>query len=74
MRTSVIIRFAKNDRSLSTRRRIAAIATTAVLAGGIQILATDSAWACAGPYPVTAPTSAPTAPAVTHDGELQAGF
>ncbi|MBO1419803.1 hypothetical protein [Streptomyces sp. FH025] len=57
MRTSVITRFAKNDRSLSTRRRIAAIATTAVLAGGIQILATDSAWACGAPddAPVTAP-------------------
>ncbi|MFE2413576.1 LPXTG cell wall anchor domain-containing protein [Kitasatospora sp. NPDC059408] len=46
MRTSVITRFAKNTRSLSTRRTLAALATTAVLAGGIQILTTDTAWAC----------------------------
>ncbi|MBV2152871.1 hypothetical protein [Kitasatospora sp. SUK 42] len=74
MRTSVITRFAKNDRPLSGRRRLAALAATTLLVGGVQFLATDTAWACAGPYPVTAPTSAPTAPAVTHDGELQAGF
>ncbi|MFG2841731.1 hypothetical protein ACGF12_00960 [Kitasatospora sp. NPDC048296] len=58
MRTSVITRFAKNTRSLSGRRRIAALAATTVLAGGIQFLATDTAWACGddeGSAPVTAP-------------------
>ncbi|MEU8924124.1 LAETG motif-containing sortase-dependent surface protein [Kitasatospora sp. NPDC048545] len=46
MRTPVITHFAKNDRALSGRRRIAVLAATTVLAGGIQFLATDSAWAC----------------------------
>ncbi|MEU8515191.1 LAETG motif-containing sortase-dependent surface protein [Kitasatospora sp. NPDC048722] len=66
MRTSVITRFAKNTRSLSTRRRIAALATTVVLAGGIQALATDTAWACGddritGPHQV-APGTADASP------------
>ncbi|MFF3110660.1 LPXTG cell wall anchor domain-containing protein [Kitasatospora sp. NPDC057904] len=72
MRTSVITRFAKNTRSLSTRRTLAALATTAVLAGGIQILTTDTAWACAGPYEVTTPAT--PAPAATHNGDLTASF
>ncbi|MGW2866611.1 LAETG motif-containing sortase-dependent surface protein [Kitasatospora sp. NPDC001225] len=46
MRTSVITRFAKNDRAFSGRRRIATVAATVVLAGGVQFLATDTAWAC----------------------------
>ncbi|MET8622324.1 LPXTG cell wall anchor domain-containing protein [Kitasatospora sp. NPDC004669] len=47
MHTSVITRFAKNDRAFSGRRRIAALAATAVLAGGVQVLAmSDTAWAC----------------------------
>ncbi|MFG2841730.1 hypothetical protein ACGF12_00955 [Kitasatospora sp. NPDC048296] len=46
MRTSVITRFAKNDRAFSGRRRIAVLAATTVLAGGVQFLATDTAWAC----------------------------
>ncbi|MFJ3787815.1 hypothetical protein [Kitasatospora sp. NPDC090091] len=46
MRTSVINRFAKNDRAFSGRRALATLATTVVLAGGVQILATDTAWAC----------------------------
>ncbi|MFF4923761.1 LAETG motif-containing sortase-dependent surface protein [Kitasatospora sp. NPDC001261] len=46
MRTSVITRFAKNDRAFSGRRRIATVAATVVLAGGVQLLATDTAWAC----------------------------
>ncbi|MFE7591397.1 LAETG motif-containing sortase-dependent surface protein [Kitasatospora sp. NPDC057512] len=46
MRTSVINRFAKNDRAFSGRRRIATVAATVVLAGGVQLLATDTAWAC----------------------------
>ncbi|MFD4657938.1 LAETG motif-containing sortase-dependent surface protein [Kitasatospora sp. NPDC058444] len=46
MRTSVISRFAKNDRALSGRRRVAVLAATTVLAGGVQFLATDTAWAC----------------------------
>ncbi|MER7583782.1 LPXTG cell wall anchor domain-containing protein [Kitasatospora sp. NPDC097691] len=49
MRMPVISRFAKNDRTLSGRRRIAVLAATTVLAGGIQFLATDSAWACGAP-------------------------
>ncbi|MFH8380063.1 LPXTG cell wall anchor domain-containing protein [Kitasatospora sp. NPDC018058] len=66
MRTSVITRFAKNARSLSSRRRVAALAATTVLAGGIQFLATDTAWACGdertgGPVSV-APGTAGAAP------------
>ncbi|GAB7181981.1 hypothetical protein ATKI12_1812 [Kitasatospora sp. Ki12] len=46
MRMPVITRFAKNDRALSGRRRVAVLAATTVLAGGVQFLATDTAWAC----------------------------
>ncbi|MFI9327666.1 hypothetical protein ACIGZJ_08955 [Kitasatospora sp. NPDC052868] len=46
MRTSVITAFAKNARSLSGRRRLAVVAATAVLAGGVQLMAADSSWAC----------------------------
>ncbi|MFJ7912236.1 LPXTG cell wall anchor domain-containing protein [Kitasatospora sp. NPDC096204] len=86
MRTSVITRFAKNDRALSGRRRIAVLAATTVLAGGVQFLATDTAWACgdsADDAPaVTAPAkaapkttaSATEAPAADHQGSYQAGF
>ncbi|MFJ2862764.1 LAETG motif-containing sortase-dependent surface protein [Kitasatospora sp. NPDC087314] len=49
MRTPVITRFTKNDRVFSGRRRIATLAAVTVLAGGVQFLATDSAWACGGP-------------------------
>ncbi|MFD5465209.1 hypothetical protein ACFWIQ_20620 [Kitasatospora sp. NPDC127059] len=69
MRTSVITRFAKNDRafSFSGRRRIALLAATTVLAGGVQLLATDTAWACGdarfGTSPVVDPTTRqPTVP------------
>ncbi|MFI2607933.1 LPXTG cell wall anchor domain-containing protein [Kitasatospora sp. NPDC018619] len=57
MRLSVINRFAKNDRVGSGRRRLATLAATAVLVGGVQLLATDTAWACGAPddAPVTAP-------------------
>ncbi|MEU3573467.1 hypothetical protein AB0E96_34345 [Kitasatospora sp. NPDC036755] len=57
MSTSVINRFAKNDRTRSGRRRLATLAATAVLVGGVQFLATDTAWACGAPddAPVTAP-------------------
>ncbi|MEE1788150.1 LAETG motif-containing sortase-dependent surface protein [Streptomyces sp. SP17BM10] len=74
MRTSVITRFAKNTRSLSTRRGLAAVATTVVLAGGVQILATDTAWACAGPYQANNPTISEEAQARHHDGAPVAGF
>ncbi|MFJ6773295.1 hypothetical protein ACIQOV_20485, partial [Kitasatospora sp. NPDC091257] len=62
MRMTVITRFAKNDRALSGRRRIATVAATVVLAGGVQFLATDTAWACGdhrlgGAY--EAPTNVP---------------
>ncbi|MFF2141100.1 hypothetical protein [Kitasatospora sp. NPDC058190] len=62
MRTSVITRFAKNDRAFSGRRRIAVLAAATVLAGGVQVIATtDSAWACGDgrfstPYTVDKPT------------------
>ncbi|MER6299201.1 hypothetical protein ABT247_06440 [Kitasatospora sp. NPDC001539] len=46
MRASVINRFAKNDRSVSGRRRIAVLAATTVLAGGVQVIAADTSWAC----------------------------
>ncbi|WP_316522335.1 LPXTG cell wall anchor domain-containing protein [Kitasatospora brasiliensis] len=77
MRTSVITRFAKNDRSVSGRRRIALLAATTVLAGGMQLLATDTAWAC-GPSDaeaagVTASATAPsTAPTATTTGAAKA--
>ncbi|WP_316522337.1 hypothetical protein [Kitasatospora brasiliensis] len=75
MRTSVITRFAKNDRSISGRRRIAALAATTVLAGGMQLLATDTAWAgtpTAG-TPTAAASTAKT-PTPTHHGTLEPGF
>ncbi|MFD8706283.1 hypothetical protein ACFV1W_27380 [Kitasatospora sp. NPDC059648] len=62
MRKPVITRFAKNDRAFSGRRRIAALAATAVLAGGVQVLAmSDTAWACGdgrfdAPHAVDKPT------------------
>ncbi|MFE4977625.1 LAETG motif-containing sortase-dependent surface protein [Kitasatospora sp. NPDC056651] len=71
MRTPVISRFAKNDRALSGRRRIAVLAATAVLAGGAQLLATDTAWA-ATPTAATAPATAKAA--ATHHGTYEAGF
>ncbi|MFE7529763.1 hypothetical protein ACFU7Y_29225, partial [Kitasatospora sp. NPDC057542] len=58
MRMPVITRFTKNDRALS-RRRLATVAAAAVLAGGVQLLATDTAWAC-GDYRVTGAYEAPT--------------
>ncbi|MFF4380141.1 hypothetical protein [Kitasatospora sp. NPDC001547] len=67
MRTSVITRFTKNDRALSGRRRIATVAATVVLAGGVQVLATDTAWAC-GDYRVTGAYKAPAgAPGLSPD-------
>ncbi|MQS13234.1 LPXTG cell wall anchor domain-containing protein [Streptomyces kaniharaensis] len=75
MRTSVITRFAKNDRALSGRRRIATLAATVVLAGGIQMLATDSAWAaCPGPYEANNPTVSQEARQRHHDGTPVADF
>ncbi|MGW3075213.1 hypothetical protein [Kitasatospora sp. NPDC001132] len=59
MRTSVITRFAKNERALSGRRRIAVLAATTVLAGGVQFLATDTAWAC-GDHRISGAYHAPT--------------
>ncbi|MFI8457934.1 LPXTG cell wall anchor domain-containing protein [Kitasatospora sp. NPDC085464] len=74
MRTSVITRFAKNDRALSGRRRIAVLAATTVLAGGIQFLATDSAWACGDETGDTTAVTAPAADPAKHDGTYQSGF
>ncbi|MEU9045126.1 MULTISPECIES: LPXTG cell wall anchor domain-containing protein [unclassified Kitasatospora] len=73
MRTSVITRFAKNDRAFSGRRRIAVLAATTVLAGGIQFLATDTAWACGDSDGDTTAVTAPAAPA-QHDGAYTVGF
>ncbi|KJS56069.1 hypothetical protein VM98_09520 [Streptomyces rubellomurinus subsp. indigoferus] len=61
MRTSAITRFAKNDRARSARRGLAALATTVVLAGGVQVLGAGSAWACGDarygtPHKVEKPT------------------
>ncbi|MFF3110661.1 LPXTG cell wall anchor domain-containing protein [Kitasatospora sp. NPDC057904] len=72
MRTSVITHFAKNTRSLSTRRTLATLATTAVLAGGIQILTTDTAWACSGPYQGPGTTISADARARHHANPLDA--
>ncbi|MFH9353814.1 hypothetical protein [Kitasatospora sp. NPDC017646] len=73
MRTSVINRFAKNDRAFPVRRRVAALAATAVLAGGVQVLAmSDTAWACGAPLKSTDPSA--TAPAVQHKGTAEVGF
>ncbi|MFD8785151.1 hypothetical protein [Kitasatospora sp. NPDC059599] len=74
MRTPVITRFAKNDRALSGRRRIAVLAATTVLAGGIQFLATDSAWACGEEVGGTTAVTAPAAPTAKHDGNYSIDF
>ncbi|MFG2904185.1 hypothetical protein ACGF13_03850 [Kitasatospora sp. NPDC048286] len=86
MRMSVITRFAKNDRTLSGRRRIAVLAATTVLAGGVQFLATDTAWACGDSADDAPAVSAPAkaapkttasvteAPAADHQGSYEAGF
>ncbi len=68
MRTSVITRFAKNDRAFSGRRRIATLAAATVLAGGIQLLATDTAWACGDG--VDAADTAPVSQEVTQDNDF----
>ncbi|MFD0274920.1 hypothetical protein ACFVHB_13610 [Kitasatospora sp. NPDC127111] len=73
MRKSVITTSAKNVRSLSGRRRLATIAATAVLAGGIQFLTTDAAWA-ADAGQAANPGSAPTASTAVHNGHVQAGL
>ncbi|MBV6698814.1 hypothetical protein KV557_17090 [Kitasatospora aureofaciens] len=67
MRMPVITGFAKNTRALSGRRRIAALAATVVLAGTVQVMASDSAWACGDPdnAPVTA-----VDPAVAQDHDF----
>ncbi|MFI5644976.1 hypothetical protein [Kitasatospora sp. NPDC051705] len=70
MRMPVINRFAKNDLALSGRRVAVLAATAAVLAGGVQVLAVDTAWAAS---PAAAPTAA-TAPAAAHTGHLRAGL
>ncbi|WP_406201076.1 hypothetical protein OH807_20900 [Kitasatospora sp. NBC_01560] len=72
MSKSVITASAKNIRPLSGRRRLAALAATAVLAGGVQFLATDTAWACDSGADTTAPK--PVTPASAHHGELSTGF
>ncbi|GHF29312.1 hypothetical protein GCM10018790_03450 [Kitasatospora xanthocidica] len=72
MRMPVITRFAKNDRALSGRRRVAVLAATTVLAGGVQFLATDTAWACGSSTGTTFP--APTTPASAHHGSFSVGF
>ncbi|MFE4520497.1 hypothetical protein ACFRMQ_40860, partial [Kitasatospora sp. NPDC056783] len=71
MRTSTIARSAKNNRTSSGRRRLATLAATAVLVGGVQLLATDTAWACGAPddAPVTAP--AKPSPADEKDGSVE---
>ncbi|MFJ8624293.1 LPXTG cell wall anchor domain-containing protein [Kitasatospora sp. NPDC093550] len=73
MRTSVINRFAKNDRAFSGRR-IAVLAATTVLAGGLQLLATDTAWACGDETGGTTAVTAPAADPAKHDGTYQSGF
>ncbi|MEU6233277.1 hypothetical protein [Kitasatospora sp. NPDC047058] len=76
MRKSVITASAKNVRPLSARRRLAAVAAGVVLAGGVQLLTTDTAWAACGDGPKTRTTTEakPVTPASAHKGELQAGF
>ncbi|MFJ9839072.1 LPXTG cell wall anchor domain-containing protein [Kitasatospora sp. NPDC101155] len=75
MRTSVITRFAKNDRSFSGRRRIAVLAATTVLAGGVQVLAmSDTAWACGNEAGDTTAVTSPAAAPAQHDGNYSAGF
>ncbi|MFJ7912235.1 hypothetical protein [Kitasatospora sp. NPDC096204] len=74
MSLSVIARFAKNDRALSGRRRIAVLAATTVLAGGVQFLATDTAWACDGPYSANNPVVSEAAMARHHSGAPVSAF
>ncbi|MFE4397116.1 LAETG motif-containing sortase-dependent surface protein [Streptomyces sp. CB02056] len=76
MRTSVITRFAKNDRAFSGRHRIATLAATVVLAGGVQLLTTDTAWAAGNGGTAAAGAPAATARQATadHHGSYKAGF
>ncbi|MFG3223907.1 hypothetical protein ACGF07_03860 [Kitasatospora sp. NPDC048194] len=74
MRTSVINRSAKNDRTFSGRRSIAALAATAALAGGVQLLGAGDAWACSGPYQANNPTLSQEALARHYDGAPAATF
>ncbi|MCX5211796.1 hypothetical protein OG689_21305 [Kitasatospora sp. NBC_00240] len=76
MRASGISAFTKNVPSLSRRSALTLAAATLVVGAGLPVLGgADSAWACGAPddAPVTAPSTAP-APAVTHNGGLNAGF
>ncbi|MFG2904184.1 hypothetical protein ACGF13_03845 [Kitasatospora sp. NPDC048286] len=74
MRLSVITRFAKNERALSGRRRIAVLAATTILAGGVQFLATDTAWACDGPYSANNSVVSEAAMARHHSGTPVSAF
>ncbi|MFJ9697186.1 LPXTG cell wall anchor domain-containing protein [Kitasatospora sp. NPDC101183] len=74
MRTSVINRFAKNVRPVSVRRGLAAVATTVVLAGGVQVLAAGEASACAGPYKANNPTVSQEARERHHNGDPVSAF
>ncbi|MFJ6140029.1 hypothetical protein [Kitasatospora sp. NPDC092286] len=80
MRKSVISAFAKNTPSRSGRRRAATLAATVLLAGSVQLLTTDTAWACGAPLGAPAGASAPKAAgpsakaADTHRGTIDAGF
>ncbi|MFF1873479.1 LPXTG cell wall anchor domain-containing protein [Kitasatospora herbaricolor] len=65
MRASGISAFTKNVPSLSRRGRAAGLAATVLLAGGVQLLGTGSAWACGAPDDSTA-SPAVTAPAEHH--------
>ncbi|WP_329611689.1 hypothetical protein [Kitasatospora herbaricolor] len=65
MRKSGISAFTKNVPSLSRRGRAAGLAATVLLASGVQLLGTGSAWACGAPEDSTA-TPAATAAAEHH--------
>ncbi|MCP2313633.1 hypothetical protein [Kitasatospora paracochleata] len=74
MRTSAISASARNVHAFSARRRLATVAAVAVLAGGVQFLGTDSAWACEGPYRANNPIISNEAQQRHHSAAPAADF
>ncbi|WP_354645363.1 hypothetical protein [Kitasatospora camelliae] len=74
MRKFVISASTRNVRSFSARRRLASVAAAAVLAGGVQLLATDTAWACEGPHKALNPIVSREALQRHHNGAPAADF
>ncbi|MCX5212459.1 hypothetical protein OG689_24775 [Kitasatospora sp. NBC_00240] len=72
MRASGISAFTKNVPSLSRRGKMAGLAATVLLAGAVQLLPADSAWACGDSMP--GPSVSAPVPTATHQGSVEAGL